>query len=104
MFEIEKDRQTVLDDLVRSAALDVGDETDATRILFEARVEKTRRDGRSGKIRNASGYRRAALFAAALATLRAPSPCHLCRLSTLHAPVVSAPFAVSRFSTAFLAC
>jgi len=34
MFEVEKDRQAVLDDLMRRLALDVGDEPDASGILF----------------------------------------------------------------------
>ena len=40
MFEIAQDRDRVLDDLVRLAALDVGDEADAAGILFVARIEQ----------------------------------------------------------------
>src|SRR5262249_59565196 len=41
MLEVAEDREGVVDDLVRLAALDVGDETDAARILIERRVIKT---------------------------------------------------------------
>ena len=40
MLEIEQDGQRVLDDLVRLAALDVGNETDAAGILFLRRIEQ----------------------------------------------------------------
>ena len=40
MFEIAEDRDRVLDDLVRLAALDVGDEADAAGIFFVARIEQ----------------------------------------------------------------
>ena len=40
MLEIAQDRDRVLDDLVRLAALDVGDEADAAGILLEARIEQ----------------------------------------------------------------
>ncbi len=40
MFEIAQDRDRVLDDLVRLAALDVGDEADAAGILFVTRIEQ----------------------------------------------------------------
>src|SRR5262245_14534637 len=43
MFEVAKDRERVVDDLVRLAALDVGDEADAARILLERRIIKTLR-------------------------------------------------------------
>ena len=40
MLEIEKDRQRVLDDLVRFAPLDVGNEADAAGILLLRRIEE----------------------------------------------------------------
>ena len=40
MLEIEQDGQRVLDDLVRLAALDVGNESDAAGILFLRRIEQ----------------------------------------------------------------
>ena len=40
MLEIEQDGQRVLDDLVRLAALDVGDESDPAGILFLRRIEQ----------------------------------------------------------------
>src|SRR5436190_3467920 len=45
MFEIAQDRERVLDDLVRLAALDVGDEADTAGILFVARIEQAVRGG-----------------------------------------------------------
>ena len=40
MLEIEQDRQRVLDDLVRFAALDVGNKSDPAGILFQRRIEQ----------------------------------------------------------------
>ncbi len=60
MLEIDQDGQRILDDLVRLAALDVGDEADAAGILVERRVvEAARRRqagiGGIGKIGGAQG-------------------------------------------------
>ena len=41
MFKIDQDRQRIFDDLLRLAALDVGDESDAAGILGECGVVKT---------------------------------------------------------------
>ena len=43
MLEIAEDAQAVFDDLVRLAALDVGDEADAAGILVERRIVKALR-------------------------------------------------------------
>ena len=43
MFEIEENGDTVFDGLMGLPPLDVGDETDAARILFIRRIKKTRR-------------------------------------------------------------
>src|SRR5262249_8815449 len=50
VLEVEQDGERVGDDLVRLAALDVGDEADAARILVERRVVQParRRDARIG--------------------------------------------------------
>jgi hypothetical protein len=40
MLEVEQDRQRVLHDTVGLAALDVGDEPDAARILVQSRIIK----------------------------------------------------------------
>ena len=40
MLEVAQDREPVLDDLVRLAVLDVGDEADAAGILLVARIEQ----------------------------------------------------------------
>jgi hypothetical protein len=45
MFEVAQDRNRVLDDLVRLAALDVGDEADAAAILVEAGIVEAVRFG-----------------------------------------------------------
>ena len=41
MFKIAKDAQSIFDDLVRLAALDVRDEADAAGILVERRIVET---------------------------------------------------------------
>ena len=48
MLEIAEDRERVLDDLVRLAALDVGDEADAAGILVERRIVEPLRCGQAG--------------------------------------------------------
>ena len=48
MFEIDQDRQRVFDDLVRLAALDVGDESDAARILVERGIVEPTGGRRAG--------------------------------------------------------
>ena len=48
MLEIDQDGERVLDDLVRLAALDVGDEADAAGILGERGIVKAVRLGRAG--------------------------------------------------------
>ena len=48
MLEVDQDGQRVVDDLVRLAALDVGDESDAAGILGERRIVKAVRLGRAG--------------------------------------------------------
>ena len=53
MFEIAEDRKRVLDDLVRLAALDVGDEADAAGDPCRARGHK----GRSGRAIPGRRYR-----------------------------------------------
>ena len=56
MFEIAEDRDRVLDDLVRLAALDVGDEADAAGILLVARIEQAAaRPARVGHNGNSTG-------------------------------------------------
>jgi hypothetical protein len=44
MLEIAENAQAVFDELMRLAALDVGNETDATGILVERRIVKTLRE------------------------------------------------------------
>jgi hypothetical protein len=44
MLEIAENAQAVFDELMRLAALDVGDETDAAGILVECRIVKTLRE------------------------------------------------------------
>src|SRR5690606_13893284 len=62
MLEVLEDVQAVFDDLVRLAALDVGDEADAAGILFERRVVETARGGETGietdRFRPGEPYRR----------------------------------------------
>ena len=48
MLEIAEDAQAVLDDLVRLAALDVGDEADAAGVLVERRIVQAMRRRRAG--------------------------------------------------------
>ena len=48
VFQIAQDAQPILDDLVRLAALDVGDEADAAGVLVERRIVKTLRRRRAG--------------------------------------------------------
>ena len=48
MLEIAQDRERVLDDLVRLAALDVGDEADAAGILVERRIVEPLRGRQTG--------------------------------------------------------
>jgi hypothetical protein len=48
MLEVAEDAQAVLDDLVRPAAFDVGDEADAAGILVQRRVIKALRQRRAG--------------------------------------------------------
>ena len=55
MFEIAEDRDRVLDDLVRLAALDVGDEADAAGILLVARIEQAARGRHSRPQRKFDG-------------------------------------------------
>ncbi len=40
MLEIEQDRQRVFDDLVRLAALDIGNKSDPAGILFQRRIKQ----------------------------------------------------------------
>jgi hypothetical protein len=56
VLEIAKNAQAVFDELMRLAALDVGDETDAARILVERGIVETLReavcrDQRSSRVR-----------------------------------------------------
>jgi hypothetical protein len=48
MLQIAEDAQPVLDDEVRLAALDVGDEADAAGVLVERRIVQTLRLRRAG--------------------------------------------------------
>ena len=48
MLEIAQDRERVVDDLVRLAALDVGDEADAAGILLERGIVKSLRRRQPG--------------------------------------------------------
>ena len=48
MLQIAENAQSVFDDLMRLAALDVGDETDAAGILVERRIVETLRERRAG--------------------------------------------------------
>ena len=67
VLEIAKNAQSIFDELVRLAALDVGDETDAAGILIERRIVETLRQRRAGiGGRAASGKSSAALLLAHL--------------------------------------
>ncbi len=48
MLEIDQDRQRILDDLMRLAAFDIGDEADAAGILVERGIIETRRGRYAG--------------------------------------------------------
>ena len=75
MLEVEQDRQRVLDDLVRLAALDVGNEPDAAGILVERRIIKTARARTPG---SALSTKRAPVRrSAAPSTLIEPCRAHL---------------------------
>jgi hypothetical protein len=67
MLKIAKNAQAVFDDLMRLAALDVGDEPDAARILVERGIIQTLRERRAGiSGRAASGKCSVALLLAHL--------------------------------------
>ena len=52
MLEVDQNRQRILDDLVRLAALDVGDESDAAGILGECRIVEAMTFGQCRDRRN----------------------------------------------------
>ena len=76
VLEIAENAQAVFDDLVRLAALDVGDEADAAGILVERRIVETLRERRAGiSGRAASGKFSAALLLAHLILPRRRASC-----------------------------
>ena len=81
VLEIAKNAQAVFDELMRLAALDVGDETDAARILVERGIVETLRERRAGiSGRAASGKCSVALPLAHLILPRRRDPLRRTRL------------------------